>query len=109
MAFAAQGGHWYCCHGDKEQAEEITPRLTCNQIRKASLACVQSLGITRRMHYQVADELADGRLVRGLKDYEPKDLPVQLVYPHALQMSPRVRAFVDWACPTLERVMPGLG
>lgn len=60
------------------------------------------------MHYQVADELADGRLVRLLKDYEPDYLPIQLVYPHSLQLSPRVRAFVEWACPRLERVMPVL-
>ena len=33
---------------------------------------------------------------RLLKDYEPKDLPIQLVYPHSLQLSPRVRAFVEW-------------
>ena len=71
------------------------PRLTCNQIRSASLACVQGLGITRLLHYQVADELADGRLVRVLREYEPKDLPIQLVYPHSLQLSPRVRAFVS--------------
>ena len=109
IAFAAQGRHWSYRHGEKEQPEEITPRLTCNQIRAASLACVQGLGITRLMHYQVAEELADGRLVRVLKDYEPKDLPIQLVYPHALQLSPRVRAFVDWVCPWLERGMPGLG
>ncbi len=108
ILFAAQGRHWYYRDGDREQAEEIAPRLTCNQIRSASLACVQGLGITRLMHYQVADELADGRLVRLLKDYEPKDLPIQLVYPHSLQLSPRVRAFVEWACPRLERVMPVL-
>ncbi len=108
ILFAAQGRHWYYRDGDREQAEEIAPRLTCNQIRSASLACVQGLGITRLMHYQIADELADGRLVRLLKDYEPEDLPIQLVYPHSLQLSPRVRAFVEWACPRLERVMPVL-
>ena len=69
---------------------------------------MQGLGITRLMHYQIADELADGRLVRVLKDYEPADLPIQLVYPHALQLSPRVKVFVEWACSRLERVMPGL-
>lgn len=58
------------------------------------------------MHYQVADELADGRLVRVLRDFEPADLPIQLVYPHSLQLSPRVRAFVEWACPQLERLTP---
>ena len=84
IAFAAQGRHWYYRHGEKEQAEEITPRLTCNQIRTASLACVKGLGITRLMHYQIADELADGRLVRvlrGLRTEGPADptrLPARL-------------------------------
>ncbi|MCY1463885.1 hypothetical protein D9M71_818390 [compost metagenome] len=58
------------------------------------------------MHYQVVDELAEGRLVRILRDFEPMDLPIQLVYPHSLQLSPRVRAFVEWACPQLEKLIP---
>ncbi|MBX8514902.1 LysR family transcriptional regulator [Pseudomonas cichorii] len=103
---AFQGRHWYFRHREKELVEEITPRLVCNQVRAASQACVQGVGITRLMHYQVADELADGRLIRILRDFEPMDLPIQLVYPHSLQLSPRVRAFVEWACPQLERLTP---
>lgn len=106
ITLASQGRHWYYRHADKEQAEEIAPRLVCNQIRAASQACVQGLGITRLLHYQVVDELADGRLVRILRDFEPLDLPIQLVYPHSLQLSPRVRAFVEWACPQLEELTP---
>nr|MBF0684874.1 LysR family transcriptional regulator [Pseudomonas sp.] len=106
ITFAAHGRRWYYRHQGKELAEEITPRLVCNQIRTATLACVQGIGIARLAHYQVADELADGRLVRILEHFEPADLPIQLVYPHGLQLSPRVRAFVEWACPKLERVTP---
>ena len=106
ITLAFQGRHWYFRHKEKELVEEITPRLVCNQVRAASQACVQGVGITRLMHYQVADELADGRLVRILRDFEPMDLPIQLVYPHSLQLSPRVRAFVEWACPQLERLTP---
>ncbi|MBX8554974.1 LysR family transcriptional regulator [Pseudomonas cichorii] len=106
ITLAFQGRHWYFRHQEKERVEEITPRLICNQVRAASQACLQGVGITRLMHYQVADELADGRLVRILRDFEPMDLPIQLVYPHSLQLSPRVRAFVEWACPQLERLTP---
>ncbi|MBA1271766.1 LysR family transcriptional regulator [Stutzerimonas azotifigens] len=106
ITLASQGRHWYYRHDGKEVAEPIAPRLVCNQIRAASLACVQGLGITRLMHYQVAGELADGRLVRILREFEPADLPIQLVYPHSLQLSPRVRAFVEWAGPRLESRMP---
>ena len=106
ISLSAQGRQWYFRHGDKERAQQIAPRLVCNQIRAASLASVQGVGIVRLMHYQVAQELAEGRLVRVLREYEPMDLPIQLVYPHSLQLSPRVRAFVDWVCPQLEKLTP---
>ncbi|KPY82904.1 Transcriptional regulator, LysR family [Pseudomonas syringae pv. tagetis] len=41
-----------------------------------------------------------------LNDFETADLPIQMVYPHALQLSPRVKAFVDWAIPHLETRLP---
>lgn len=106
ISTSAQGRHWYFRSDEQEWAEEITPRLVCSQVRAASLACVQGLGIARLMHYQVADELADGRLIRILQAFEPEDLPIQLVYPHSLELSPRVKAFVDWACPQLEQFTP---
>ena len=106
IALASQGTHWYYRHNDKVFGEEIVPKLVCNQSRAASLACVQGVGVTRLLHYQVANEFADGRLVRILEDFEPTDLPIQLVYPHSLQLSPRVRAFVDWASPRLEEATP---
>lgn len=106
ITLAAQGRQWYFRQNDKAVAEEVVPRLVCNQIRAASLACASGVGITRLMHYQVADELADGRLVRILRDFEPEDLPIQLVYPHALALSPRVRAFVEWAGEKLEQGAP---
>lgn len=106
VALAFQGKQWYFRQNDQQLAVDITPRLICNQVRAASQACVQGVGIARFMHYQVVDELADGRLVRILPDFEPADLPIQLVYPHSLQLSPRVRAFVEWAYPQLERLTP---
>jgi len=106
IAISSQGNQWYFRENDKQQAQTITPRLTCNQIRAASQACAQGVGIARFMHYQVADELADGRLMRVLTAFEPADLPIQLVYPHSLQLAPRVRAFVEWACSRLEQVVP---
>ncbi|WP_339487536.1 LysR family transcriptional regulator [Pseudomonas sp. EL_65y_Pfl2_R95] len=106
IILASHGRHWYFRDNAKTLTTPLSPRLVCNQIRAASLACQQGVGITRLMHYQVADELEAGRLIRILKDFEPLDLPVQLVYPHALQLSPRVRAFVEWACPQLEQLTP---
>ncbi|MCU1719150.1 LysR family transcriptional regulator [Pseudomonas sp. 5P_3.1_Bac2] len=106
ISTSAQGRHWYFRSGDKQWAQQVNPRLLCSSVRAASLACVQGLGIARLMHYQVAQELADGRLLRILSAFEPEDLPIQLVYPHSLQLSPRVKAFVDWAGPQLQQLTP---
>ncbi len=106
IALNSQGRQWYYKEDGKERVQDIVPRLQCNQVRSARLACVEGLGVTRLMHYQVADELAEGRLIRVLQRFEPADLPIQLVYPHGLQLSPRVKAFVDWAQPQLERMIP---
>ena len=106
IVLASQGRQWYFRQGDKEHAEALTPRLVCTQVGAALLACVQGVGVARLMHYQVADALADGRLVRILAPFEPADLPIHLVYPHALTGSPRVARFVEWAYPQLVTLIP---
>ena len=106
ITLVAQGRDWhYRCEGDA-CVVPVVPRLVCDHIRTAVLAAVQGLGVVRLMHYQVADELADGRLVRLLRDFESEAVPVQWVYPHALAMAPRVKAFVDWAGPRLQAGLP---
>lgn len=106
ITLASQGRRWYYRSEGRDLVEDISPTLVCNQLRAASLACVQGVGIARMMHYQVADELAEGRLIKVLEAFEPLDLPVQLVYPHSLELAPRVKAFVDWAYPQLEALTP---
>jgi DNA-binding transcriptional LysR family regulator len=52
----------------------------------------------------VSDELADGRLVRILPEYEVKPTEVYLTYPSVRFMRPVVRAFVDFVIPKLRAV-----
>jgi DNA-binding transcriptional LysR family regulator len=88
----------------------LAPRLVVNE-NDAMLGAVRAgFGIGRALSYQVADDIAAGRLVRILQDHEPSPLPVQLVIPSAQHVSPRVRAFLDHAarpltdiCGTVER------
>jgi DNA-binding transcriptional LysR family regulator len=67
-------------------------------------AAVEGRGVTRLLSYQVADELADGRLTRLLGDFEPAPIPVQLVTPSGRMAPPRVRAFVEFAAGELARL-----
>ena len=62
------------------------------------------MGLTRVLSYQVAGELAAGSLVRVLRDYEVAPIPVQLVYPSARLMAPRIRTFLDFAAGEMPRI-----
>lgn len=84
----------------------VVARLASNQVQAVRLAGQQGLGIVRLFHYQVAEELADGRLVRLLSAFEPPDISIQMVYPHARLLSPRVRQLIDWAAPRLRASIP---
>jgi len=75
-----------------------------NAVEPVVAAAVEGRGITRVFSYQVADELADGRLVRLLAEHEPPPIPVQLVIPSARLTPPRVRAFLDFAAGELSKL-----
>jgi DNA-binding transcriptional LysR family regulator len=86
------------------QTVRLRPRLMVNAIEPVIEAAVAGRGITRVFSYQVADELADGRLVRLLPEHEPAPIPVQLVTVSARLMPPRVRAFLDFAAAELSHL-----
>jgi len=43
-----------------------------------------------------------GKLVRVLREFEPADIPVSLVYPKQGQQALKLRAFLDFAGPRLQ-------
>lgn len=83
------------------QTVRLRPRLMINAVEPVVAAAVAGRGITRIMTYQVAEEVADGRLIRILRAYEPAPIPVQLVTASARLMPARVRAFLDFAAAEL--------
>jgi len=60
------------------------------------------LGIIQKPRYSAAEDLARGRLVELLKDTPPPSSPVSVFYPRDRHISPRVRAFIDWAAKAFE-------
>ncbi len=82
-------------------AVRVAPRFTVTQAEAAVAAACAGRGVVRALSYQVAEELADGRLVRLLREWEPPAVPVHLVFPTARLMAPRLRAFLDMAVPRL--------
>ncbi len=85
----------------REKLTRMTSRFTLTDVDAALNAVREGHGITRALSYQVADDLAAGRLVRLLAAWEPAALPVQLVTPTARLIPARVRAFLDHAAAEL--------
>ena len=85
----------------------VNPVLRTNsaEVIASTLVSGHAAGPVQRL--LVADELADGRLIRILPAYEVKPTEAFLAYPSVRFMRPVVRAFTDFAVPAL-RAIEGL-
>ena len=79
----------------------LAPRLLVNDVDARLAAARAGQGVVRVLSYQVAEDLAAGKLVRILRAFEPPPLPVQLVAASRAHMLPKVRAFLDLAAEQL--------
>jgi DNA-binding transcriptional LysR family regulator len=98
---------------DRSARELIQPpmRLVANTSEVSIGATLRGFGIARKLIYQVAGEIAAGKLQIVLADYEPAPVPVHVVTLSGRKASAKVRAFVDFAVERLraEPVLAGAG
>lgn len=78
-----------------------SPRLVVNSADVAIAAAVAGKGVTRVLSYQVAPEIAAGRLVVLLAAYEPPPIPIHLVHLAGRRADAKLRAFIDFAAARL--------
>lgn len=85
-------------HGDARQAEpiRIDGRLSTNDGEIAVKWALDGHGILLRAEWDIAEYLADGRLVQVLPDYSSPNADIYAVYAQRHQMSARIRTFVDF-------------
>ena len=81
----------------REHVVRYSPRLRMNDVEAVLAAARDGFGIARALSYQVEPDLRTGVLRRLLVDYEPGPAPVHLVMRSSRHMTPRLRAFVDFA------------
>lgn len=61
------------------------------------------LGIIQKPRYAAAADLAAGHLIELLPETPPPSSQVSVLYPRDRHLSPRVRAFIDWAATAFGR------
>ena len=82
-------------------AVKIAGRLRSDDIETRLRAVCEGRGIGEFLSYQVADDLAAGRLVRLLRAYELPAIPVHLLSKGRTNRAPKVDAFLDFAARRL--------
>ncbi|MES2073189.1 MAG: LysR family transcriptional regulator [Pseudomonadota bacterium] len=95
---------WRFRQAGRDQLVRLAPRLMVNDVDAMLFAVKAGRGLGRPLSYQVADDLANGSLVRLLPDWEPEPLPVHLVVSSARYMAPKLRAFLEHAAAALGKL-----
>jgi DNA-binding transcriptional LysR family regulator len=89
--------------GGKSRSIVLPARITVTGPETNVASAVLGLGLIQVPRYRVAADLASGALVEILPDYPPAPLPVQVLYPHARQLSPRLRGVIEWMAEQFRR------
>ena len=94
--------------GGKARTESVKTRgtLTTNDGEIAVNWALDGHGILMRAEWDVERHLRSGRLVEVLAHYRTPEADIYAVYPQRLQLSTRVRAFVDALAAGLDRPAP---
>lgn len=77
-------------------AVKVSGRLQANNGDALRNAAVAGHGIVRSPSFIAGPDIAAGRLVPLLEDYEPAPLNIYAVYPAQRYLTPKVRAFIDF-------------
>lgn len=99
---------WRFADGKGGSSVSFTPRLEINDAVASIAAAEMGDGITVALSYMVADKIRDGRLVPVLDSVTPPPVPVHLVHPQNRLISPKLRAFLDFASPRLRDALERL-
>ncbi len=96
-------------HGQHERSVQVRTRLALNSAAACLDAARRGHGVVQALSYQVAEDIASGRLTAMLTEYEAQAVPVSVVFrAHPRRWSP-TRSFVDHAVPRLRQALDEIG
>ena len=95
------GPEWTFAKGKQKIGVKLSPRILVNTNDGALEAAKDGFGLTRLISYQIANELAAGKIKTVLSEYEEAPLPVHVIHREGRHGSAKVRSFVDLAVEKL--------
>lgn len=87
---------WRLRNSERTETVHVKGRLTVNNGQALRTAAIEGLGIIMQPEVLMDDDVAAGRLVRLLPDYELPSRPMHLVYLADRRPTPKLRSFIDF-------------
>jgi DNA-binding transcriptional LysR family regulator len=96
LLFSYAGGQWRFGQSDRSPKVRVHGRLQVNNGQALRMAARAGLGIIMQPEVLLAEDVAEGRLVRLFSACELPGRPMNLVYLSDRQMPPKLRSFIDF-------------
>jgi len=94
-------GRWDFTGPDGPVGVRVTGPVTPSNAITMRYMVLDGAGIALLPNFAVADDLAEGRLVRVLPDYRVPDLPIAAIYPHRKLQPRKISLFLDYTAQVL--------
>lgn len=88
--------YWRFKVAGKEKTVKVKGTLRYNNGSGLTDAALKGLGIVQLPDYYVKDHISQGKLIPLLTKFQEPDDGIWAVYPHNRQLSPKIRALVDY-------------
>ena len=89
-------GEWEFTRGDDVQKVRTPARFQTNSGQALRIAALEGMGVILQPEDLLRDDVAAGRLVRVLADYETPALPTHIVFSQDRRPTPKLRSFIDF-------------
>ncbi|OHV23324.1 MULTISPECIES: LysR family transcriptional regulator [Rhizobium] len=87
---------WSFSNGSEDISVRISPRLTACSAVAIHRAAIAGAGLAVLSHIIAVPDIAAGRLIPVMEDFQPSRLPITVVYPSRRNMPLRVRTVLDF-------------
>lgn len=106
LSTVAAWNDWTFMDGKGKRVVHVKGNFEANSADTVYYAALAGLGVARLSTYLVNDALKDGRLVRVLPDHLDEASEILAVYSNRRNLSPNVRAFIDYFADAFGPVAP---
>lgn len=97
---------WRFGESGAKSSFQVKGNFEANSADAVYHAALAGIGIARLSTYLVAPDLKSGRLVRVLPDYSQEGSAILAIFSNRRNLSPKIRAFVDYLVDTFRAAPP---